>query len=212
MNREKLIKCYIEDALEQGKEPNSVFAFCKAHKWKETEFYEHFSDFNDLIAAIWSDTLRDYYNEISSAEIFNSYGVREKVLALFFGYIERLLEKRSFFIMVFKENREFSITDKIKSLHRLRKTFLAIIEPILKNAESIDQIPSRRFISSSYKELLWLNFIYVLYFWLNDRSPSFEQTDACIEKSVQLSMELIERNTLDQVLDFGKFVFNHSMK
>jgi hypothetical protein len=52
----------------------------------------------------------------------------------------------------------------------------------------------------------------VLFWWfyvLKDDSKDFEKTDAAIEKSVQLSFELIGKGVLDVAIDFGKFLFQN---
>jgi hypothetical protein len=48
---------------------------------------------------------------------------------------------------------------------------------------------------------------FVIHFWLKDDSADFERTDACIEKSVQLTMDFVGRNAVDKLFDFGKFLF-----
>ena len=53
----------------------------------------------------------------------------------------------------------------------------------------------------------WLQALFVLKYWLDDNSNQFEMTDAAIEKAVNLSFQLIKSNTLDSLLDFGKFIF-----
>ena len=80
MNREKLVQKFMETVLENGEIPSSVYAFCKANKWKEADFYTHFSDLNDLQAAIWSDILKSYTDEMYEQEVFKNYGIREKIL------------------------------------------------------------------------------------------------------------------------------------
>jgi len=46
-------------------------------------------------------------------------------------------------------------------------------------------------------------------FWKNDDSKSFENTDAAVEKSVNLSLDLIEKGPLDSMLDFAKFLYQN---
>ena len=53
----------------------------------------------------------------------------------------------------------------------------------------------------------WVQALFVLGYWINDSSDRFEMTDAAIEKAVQLSFQLIGSNTVDSLLDFGKFMF-----
>jgi hypothetical protein len=49
----------------------------------------------------------------------------------------------------------------------------------------------------------------LLNFWIKDTSKGFEATDAAIEKSVTLGFKLMGENMLDQVFDFGKFMFQN---
>ena len=51
--------------------------------------------------------------------------------------------------------------------------------------------------------------IFLLNFWIKDTSKGFEATDAAIEKSVTLGFKLMGENMLDQVFDFGKFMFQN---
>jgi ubiquinone biosynthesis protein COQ9 len=48
-----------------------------------------------------------------------------------------------------------------------------------------------------------------LKFWIDDTSNAFEKTDAAIEKSVNLAMDLMGKSPLDAALDFGKFLFQN---
>ncbi len=52
----------------------------------------------------------------------------------------------------------------------------------------------------------WVQALFVLKYWIEDSSINFEMTDAAIEKAVNLSFQLMHSNTLDSLLDFGKFI------
>lgn len=49
--------------------------------------------------------------------------------------------------------------------------------------------------------------MFVVDYWIKDTSSGFEQTDAAIEKAVNLSFELLSESTLDRALDFVKFLW-----
>jgi len=49
--------------------------------------------------------------------------------------------------------------------------------------------------------------LFLLQFWINDSSAGFEKTDAAIEKSVKTVFDLFDTNTIDSVIDFGKFLW-----
>jgi hypothetical protein len=53
---------------------------------------------------------------------------------------------------------------------------------------------------------LYLNLIFVLHYWVKDRSKGFEKTDALIEKLFTLSFDMMETNSLKKVIDLGKFL------
>jgi hypothetical protein len=68
-------------------------------------------------------------------------------------------------------------------------------------------VKERKYVSDQYVHGFWLQALFVLQYWVKDDSERFEMTDAAIEKAVNLSFQLISSNTLDSILDFGKFVF-----
>jgi hypothetical protein len=77
----------------------------------------------------------------------------------------------------------------------------------VKEGYQTSEIKERKYISDQYVHGFWLQALFVLKYWLDDTSSQFEMTDAAIEKAVNLSFQLIKSNTLDSLLDFGKFIF-----
>jgi hypothetical protein len=61
-------------------------------------------------------------------------------------------------------------------------------------------------ISSYYDKALRSQFFLILDFWIRDTSSGFEDTDALIEKSVNLSYALMQENTLDKAFDLVRFL------
>ena len=52
----------------------------------------------------------------------------------------------------------------------------------------------------------------IIKFWLKDESPSFEKTDAFIEKSTAAGFEVLNLTQIESVIDFGKFLFKDTFK
>jgi hypothetical protein len=75
-----------------------------------------------------------------------------------------------------------------------------------------NELEERKFLSDRYHEAVWLNTLFILKFWIEDKSQGFEKTDAAIEKSVNLMIELMGKSALDSMLDLGKFLFQNGMK
>ena len=58
-----------------------------------------------------------------------------------------------------------------------------------------------------YAEGAWLQFLFLLKFWMDDSSPGFEKTDLAIEKSVHTIFDVFENTPLERIIDFGKFLY-----
>ena len=83
-----LIKQYINHTLEHNKTPESVYLFAKAVGMEEKEFYNHYSSLESLEADIYKIWFQNAYNACADSAPWTDYSSREKVLAVFFAYIE----------------------------------------------------------------------------------------------------------------------------
>jgi hypothetical protein len=54
--------------------------------------------------------------------------------------------------------------------------------------------------------------MFLLKFWIDDSSAEFEKTDIAIEKSVNTIFDVFDNTPLEQVIDFGKFLYKERMK
>jgi hypothetical protein len=63
-----------------------------------------------------------------------------------------------------------------------------------------------------FSEGAWVQLLFLLKFWMEDKSPGFEKTDMAIEKSVQTVFELFDNTPLDSIIDFGKFLWKENFK
>ena len=62
-----------------------------------------------------------------------------------------------------------------------------------------------------FSEGAWIQFLFILKFWIDDTSKSFEKTDIMIEKSVNTIVDLLDTKRIDNLLDFGKFLWKEKM-
>lgn len=205
--KESILKAFKNYVLEHGKQPESIHAFCKKNKIKEKDFFDHFPNFEAVSATLVSSWLESCIENVKIQPEFEGYGAREKVLLLFYSWVETMKEHRSYLLVSFK-NTSF---DKFKTMPKVIKNtripFLQFIDDILGEGISVGEIPERKLINKTYREGLWLNFLFITHFWLRDESKEFANTDEAIEKSVNLSMDMISKNGLDSIFEFGKFMF-----
>ncbi len=204
ISKEKIIDSYIEHVLVEGRQPASVFLFAKSLKIREEEFYSFFNSFDALEKQLWDSWLKDTIGVIMEDNQYQSYTVREKLLALFFTWIEALKKNRSFALNQFEKVGKRELLPAF--LLKTRETFEEFFSELMIEGIETGEIIDRRPVSRQYQKVFWAQFIFVTRFWINDDSQDFEKTDAFIEKSVNFSFDLAGRGVIDSFLDLSKFM------
>ena len=200
---EKIKKSYKEQVLEHGGKPSSVFKFVKDLKIKEEVFYDEFNSFEAVEQEIWLDLLRNTMEAIQAEELYAQYSAREKLLAFYYTLIEMMKGERSFILQTARFEPRSGL------LKAFKKQFMVFIDEILLEASETEEVKKRPYVSDQYGEGIWVQFLFVLRFWLKDDSKGFEKTDALIEKAVNLSFDLMGKSPLDAAVDFAKFLLQN---
>ena len=203
-----IVEKYQEYILLNGHEPPSIYAFCKDIGIEEGDFYDHFNDFNQLASAFWLDSFYSVKDAMTSDSEFASFSVREKLLSFYYGYFEKLKKNRSYALLSFKGITSI-LNREAQQLNPLKKEYKSWASELVAEGIGSNEIAGRSKISETYDNLFWLQFLFLLNFWMKDDSRGFEKTDAAIEKSVHFGFDLIEKNALDSAIDFGKFLFQN---
>jgi AcrR family transcriptional regulator len=201
----KIGKAYQEYLLENGEKPNSVYAFAKKAKLKETEFYEEYNSFTAVEAAIWKRYFDETIEKLQQDTTYQNYGAREKLLAFYYTWVEVLKENRSYILVALPQNVKL-ISENLKQLQALRQSFSCYVKGLIYEGVEKQEVKQRPFFTEQYYRFFWLQLLFVLRFWLQDESKGFEKTDTAIEKAVNLSFEMIGNTTLDTAVDFIKFL------
>lgn len=204
---EKIKHAYKEYVLENGTRPASIFKFVRELKIKEEDFYDSFNSFENIDKQIWLDLFTETVSRIQADEVFEEYSVREKLLAFFYTWIEVLKSDRSFILQTTPKVQKPDL--KPANLGHVREAFKEFITELMLEAKETEEVKTRPYISDKYEDAIWIQFLFVLNFWIKDDSRGFEKTDAAIEKSVNLAFDLMGRGPLDAMVDFGKFLFQN---
>jgi hypothetical protein len=206
MDKNHIRETYKVFLLENGKIPSSVFALCKLLNISEGEFYDHYNSLEAIDKDIWLSIFESTLQHLENDEVYRKYSAREKLLAFYFTWVQKLKENRSY-VLLFKSNLKLADL-KIEELESFRKAFEKYAHHLILQGYETREIKERKFISDKYKHGFWLQALFVLNFWIKDSSQNFESTDAAIEKAVDISFRLIGENSFDSLLDFGKFLFS----
>ena len=204
MDKHHIRQAFVQYKLEHGTMPNSVFAFCKILNIPEQEFYTFYNSLEVISQDVWLGIFEDTKNQLMSDEVFMQYSSREKLLAFYFLWVQKLKENRSYVLLQKQHISWTKLNDK--ELETLKIAFTQFAKDLVRSAELTKEVKERKFISDKYAHGFWLQALFVLKYWIDDTSQNFENTDAAIEKAVNLSFQLISENSLDALVDFGKFI------
>ncbi|WP_026966144.1 TetR family transcriptional regulator C-terminal domain-containing protein [Algoriphagus terrigena] len=204
--RKLILEGYVNHVLEHGAEPASVFKFAKDLKMKEEEFYTYFTSFESIKSSIWVSIFDSTLEQIEAQEVFKEYSVREKFLSFLFTWIEELKKNRSYLLSLYQDKSK-AFKSLPSDTREFKEKFKDFAGELISEGRESQEIASRPVIADRYDEALWLQVVFIFKYWLDDRSPRFEKTDAAIEKSVNLAFDLMGKSALDSFLDFAKFLY-----
>src|SRR4051812_43255867 len=168
---ESIQKAYIDFVLTEGEQPKSVYIFAKKNKMTEEEFYRFFGSFDAIEESVWIDFANKALIEIKTQEIWPQYSAREKALSFFYSFFELLKSSRSFAVYSIKKEPRMLSSPRV--LEGLKAVFEAFAENILNEGIETGELSDRKFFSKRYKDALWIQFGFVLNFWINDNSAGF---------------------------------------
>ncbi|WP_343488443.1 TetR family transcriptional regulator C-terminal domain-containing protein [Allomuricauda sp. d1] len=205
---DKIISIYMDYVLEHETRPKSIYKFCKANNIKEEEFYRFFGSFETLRQAIWNKFYDNTITALNKNEEYATYGNKEKMLSFFFSFFELLTLNRSYVLFTLREHKnQFENLGQLKGLRKKVKDFAAeLVEET--NEEKTLRITKQS--PAIFSEGAWVQFLFLLRFWMNDASPGFEKTDLAIEKSVTTIFDVFDNTPLDSLVDFGKFLYKET--
>ncbi len=192
--RAQIIQQYITSVKKNEKPPKGVFNFCEEMGIPEADFYNEFSDLDEINESILPGFWGEVVEALNEQSFYQEASAGDKLLSTLYAFFEKLKENRSFFLIAYKNWK--NPQEAVIGIKHFRKAFLDY-------AKSID-------LDSTEIGALFANVLFVFHFWLNDRSKGFEKTDACIEKLFTLSLELIGNQTLKKAIDLGKFLFTQN--
>ncbi len=196
---------YIDYVLTNNEQPKSVYIFAKNLGITEQEFYAFYSSFIAIEKAIWADLTTKTIAESEGQEVWASYSAREKALAFFYAYIELLKSKRSFIVFSLNSYKYAGKLQTPEVLRDVKNIFENFADATIREGLDKGELADRKFFSKRYKDALWVQFGVILNFWINDSSTGFEKTDEAIERGINVTFDLFERSTLDNLIDYGKF-------
>lgn len=200
-----IITLYMDQILLGEEEPKTVYAFCKKNNMEESDFYTFFGSFESLKQEIWNKFLENTISTLHNDESFASYSPKNKLLTLYFTLFEVLTLNRSYVLYALKDNKEG--LSNLMQLKQMRLSFKDFVKDNIAT-EELKSSKLSKITKPVYSEGSWIQFLFILKFWLEDNSKGFEKTDIIIEKSVNTVVDLLDSKPLENIIDLGKFLWS----
>lgn len=206
---DKLIAMYMDYVLVNEKTPRSVYKFAKDNDMTEQEFYKFFGSFDGLRKAIWDKFFENSIQVMEKSKEYAEFSNREKLLTFYYTFFEVLTANRSYVLYTLKEH-ETSMKN-LEQLKSLRKRIKSYAKTLIEEGNQEKSLKLFQQSERIFSEGVWVQFLFLLKFWMDDNSPAFESTDVAIEKSVNTVFDLFDNTPLERVVDLGKFLWKERM-
>ena len=205
-NKDRLfiISSFMDYTLLNENYPKSVYNFCKKNDIQEKTFYKDFGSLDAIKKIIWQSFYENAMSLLEKDKNFDVSSPKEKLLSFYFTFFEVLLLNRSYVLFVLSE--EEKILSKMSNLKTLRILFKGFATELIDEG-NINKSSYLQHSPNIFSEAAWLQLCFLLKFWVEDTSKSFEKTDQAIEKSVQTAFDVFENTPLSTLIDFGKFLW-----
>lgn len=208
-NTKDILTLYMESVLENEAYPKSVYRFCKEYKISEEEFYQSYASLDSIKLSVWNAFYTNTIQLLEKNESYANASRQDKLLTFYFTFFEVLLLNRSYILFALEQGN--SKMDKLAQLKSLRSHFKSFAKELIEEGNDEKDLKITQHPVGLFSEAAWGQLLFLLKFWLEDNSPSFEKTDALIEKSVKVAFEVFDTTRLDSLLDLGKFLWKEKM-
>ncbi|AZI27542.1 MULTISPECIES: TetR/AcrR family transcriptional regulator [Pedobacter] len=195
---------YIDYVLSNNEKPKSVYSFAKKLKITEADFYQFYSSFESIEKTIWFELTFETISKIKEQEVWLQYTSREKMLSFFYSYLENLKNDRSFVIYSLKNYQGKVAIPSIWT--GVKPIFENFAQEVIDEGLDTGELAERKFLTKRYKNALWVQFAFIVNFWINDDSDGFEKSDEAIEKGINVTFDLFQHSPIDNLIDYGKFL------
>jgi len=211
MDKAAIMAAYMNYVLNHDHIPNSVYKFCVEEDISEETYYELYGSLDAVRKAIWNAFHENTVMVLHKNKAYASYSNRDKMLTYYYTFFEVLKLNRSYVLFTLKEHGTQYMLKSLEQLKGIRKHIKAFASELIDENNENKQLRITKHNTTIFSEGAWVQFLFILKYWMDDESPSFEKTDLIIEKSVNTVFDVFETTPLESVIDLGKFLWKEKM-
>ncbi len=207
--RDIIVEKYTHHVLTYNEKPKSVYAFAAENNMEEADFYQYFGSFEAINSAIFVDLFKNTMALLRQNEAFQQGDAQHKLLSFYFTFFEMLTANRSIVLYILKENENHLKT--LKVLNELKTEYTDFVESL--NIQTPDVIMDNfaNIVDRGMSKMSYGQLLFIMKFWMEDTSPSFEKTDVLIEKTMHVGFEVLNTKPIDTIVDLGKFLWKEKV-
>lgn len=202
-----LVEKYLNYVSEVGSRPCSLYQLAKYFGEEKESLGSAFNSVAQLEAAVWQSFIEENFARLNAEPAYAEYVARERLLAFYFTLLEVLKPHRAYVKLAPMHLAASIIGTDV--LVQFKKSFLEYTQGLVHLGIETGEVESRAFLTDRYNEALWAQCLFILNFWKKDTSEDFQKTDEAVERSVNLSLDLMARGPLDSIIEFGQFLFKN---
>ena len=200
---------YMDAVVKNQGKPSDVESWSKDYNFDADKFDEHFESFEELDKTIFKTLIDVSIATLIETPDFTSFSKKDKLLSLYYTLFENFTLNRDFIQLTIKGyGLSFST---ISLFSELKESFMGFVESLqiatLSLNDTMESIQKK-----SIKEGFWVQFLLTVKFWMDDDSDQGEKTDIFIEKSINTGLELLNTQSLNNIIDLGKFLYAEKIK
>ena len=211
IDKTTVMAAYMNYVLNHDKTPNSVFKFCVDESISEQDFYSLFGSLEAVRKSIWNTFHINTLEVINNDKSYASYTNREKMLTYYYTFFEVLKLNRSYVLFTLQDHSNQNMLKSLEQLKGIRKHIKAFASELIEESNENKQLKITKHNTTIFSEGAWVQFLFILKYWMDDESAGFEKTDVIIEKSVNTVFDVFETTPLESVIDLGKFLWKEKM-
>ena len=208
LSENDLITMYMDYVLEHETKPKSVYRFCKINTISEAEFYAIFGSLESIPKSIWNTFYENTEDLLNKNKEFDGFSNKDKLLTFLYSFFELLTLNRSYVLLALQQEK--NPLKNLEQLKGLRKRIKKFVTGLIDGANEEKSLKITKHNPNLFSEGAWLQFLFLLKFWKEDDSKGFEKTDMAIEKSVNTIFDVFDNTPLENLIDFGKFLYKET--
>lgn len=196
---------YLDIVKANGSRPGSIYEFAKLANMAKADVQVHYNTVLALETDLWKGWIEETFLRLNAEPAYAEYVARERMLAFYFTLIEVLAPYKYYVKLAPLGPSLFGGN----VLEGFKGAFLTYSQSLINLGKDTGEVEERKFVTDKYNEALWTQCLFLLRFWVKDDSENGEKTDEAIEKSVNLSLDLMARGPIDSLVEFGQFLFKN---